>query len=107
MKQLDNLDAVNGTSWHGHYVTTTVNKLKEVCGTPYYGHPDDKVQHEWTMATEDGTPFTIYDWKEYRHYENYEKIEWHIGTENRFGSKKAYEALHRAFHLHPKINYNI
>ena len=28
-------------------------------------------------------------------------------TENRFGSKKAYEALHRAFHLHPKINYNI
>ena len=79
MKQLDNLDAVNGTSWHGHYVTATVNKLKEVCGTPYYGHPDDKVQHEWTMATEDGTPFTIYDWKEYRQYPNDELIEWHIG----------------------------
>ena len=79
MKQLDNIDAVNGTSWHGHTVTATVNQLKEVCGTPYYGHPDDKTQHEWTMTTEDGTPFTIYDWKEYRQYSNDEAIDWHIG----------------------------
>ena len=64
-------------------------------------------QNEWEMTTEDGTTFTIYDYKEFRSYDDYEKIEWHIGTENRFGSKKAYEAMYRAFHLHPKITYNI
>lgn len=79
MRQLDNIDTFNNASYHGQSVSATVDQLKRVCGTPYYGHPDDKVQHEWTMATEDGTPFTIYDWKEYREYPNDELIEWNIG----------------------------
>ena len=35
---------------------------------------NEKTQNEWEMVTEDGTPFTIYDYKEYRDYEDYEKI---------------------------------
>tara|TARA_R100001443_G_scaffold99291_1_gene106399 strand:+ start:112 stop:441 length:330 start_codon:yes stop_codon:yes gene_type:complete len=108
IKRLENGN-LNGTSFHGHYFMATKEDVEKVCGKVMYTDNDikEKTQNEWEMVTEDGTHFTIYDWKEYRHYANYEKIEWHIGTENRFGSKKAYEALHRAFHLHPKINYNI
>ena len=68
---------------------------------------DEKTQNEWEMQTEDGTAITIYDYKEYREYSDDEKIEWHIGANNRFGAKKGYDELKRAFHLHPKVTYNI
>ena len=60
---------------------------------------DEKTQNEWEMQTEDGTAITIYDYKEYREYSDHEKIEWHIGANNRFGAKKGYDELKRAFHL--------
>jgi len=93
MKQTNNLEAVNGTSFHGQTIYATVNQLIETCGKPYYGDTKDKVQHEWTMVTEDGTPFTIYDWKEYRHYDNNELIEWHIGGHEGKDSIKGYNEL--------------
>jgi|TARA_X000001382_G_C3064556_1_gene145416 hypothetical protein len=108
IKRLEN-STIHDSRFHGHYFETTKEDLEKVCGKVMYYDNDinEKTQNEWEMVTEDGTPFTIYDYKEYRDYEDYEKIEWHIGTENRFGSKKAYEAIKRAFHLHPKITYNI
>jgi hypothetical protein len=108
IKRLEN-SSLQDHSFHGHYFETTKEDLEKVCGPVMYNDDDDSevVQNEWEMTTEDGTTFTIYDYKEFRSYDDYEKIEWHIGTENRFGSKKAYEAMCRAFHLHPKINYNI
>ena len=108
IKRLENY-SLNGTSFHGHYFMATKNDLEKVCGKVMYQDSDinEKVQNEWEMATEDDVHFTIYDYKEYRHYDNDEMIEWHIGTENRFGSVKAYTALKRAFHLHPKVTYNI
>ena len=96
MKQLDNIDAVNGTSFHGDTVTATVDQLVKICGKPYYGHSGDKVQHEWTMQTEDGTPFTIYDWKEYREYPNDELIEWHIGGNRGLDSIKGRKEVESA-----------
>ena len=96
MKQLDNLDVVNGTSWHGHTVYATVDQLKKVCGDPYYGDSNDKVQHEWTMSTDDDTPFTIYDWKEYRQYPNDELIEWHIGGHRGLDAIKGMKELKSA-----------
>ena len=70
----------NGTSFHGSIVRTTLNNLKRVLGTPHYiGDVDDKVQNEWILETNSGEVFTVYDWKEYRHYKNTEVLEWHIG----------------------------
>ena len=108
IKRLENGN-LNDHSFHGHYFMATKEDVEKVCGPVMYNDNDNSevVQNEWEMATEDGATFTIYDYKEFRSYEDYEKIEWHIGTENRFGSKKAYEAMCRAFHLHPKITYNI
>jgi hypothetical protein len=79
MKRLENIDAFNGTSFHGHVVHASVNDLVKICGEPYRGDVEDKVQYEWTMQTSKGLPFTIYDWKEYRNYSNDEIIGWHIG----------------------------
>jgi len=108
IKRLEN-SSLQDHTFHGHHFEATKQDLEKACGPVMYNDDDtDEVtQNEWEMATEDGTTFTIYDYKEFRLYEDYEKIEWHIGTENRFGSKKAYEAVARAFHLHPKIEYNI
>jgi len=108
IKRLEN-GTLGDSRFHGHYFMATKEDLEKVCGEVMYHDNDvnEKTQNEWEMVTECGTPFTIYDYKEYRAYEPFEKIEWHIGTENRFGSKKAYEAMCRAFHLHPKITYNI
>lgn len=73
------MSTVNGTSFHGQTVYATVNDLTKICGDPYCGDIEDKVQYEWIMETSDGIPFTIYDWKEYRQYSKEDVIEWHIG----------------------------
>ena len=108
IKRLENY-SLEDTRFFGHHFFATKDDLEKVCGKVMYTDSDikEKTQNEWEMATEHDVHFTIYDWKEYREYSRDEMIEWHIGTENRFGSLKAYEALKRAFHLHPKVNYNI
>ena len=71
----------NMTSFHGHTVRATVEQISQICGSPLYvGSPDEKVQYDWVMETEDGKVFTIYDWKEYREIHEDEVIEWHIGA---------------------------
>ena len=109
MNRLEDASLVNGTSFHNHDFLAAIEDIEKVCGKVMYTDSDieEETQNEWEMQSEDGTPFTIYDWKEYREYNKQEKINWHIGAENRFGSKKGYDELKRAFHLHPKIEYNI
>jgi hypothetical protein len=41
------------------------------------------------METEDGTIFTVYDWKEYRPLEENEMIEWHVGGRSGSDTEKA------------------
>jgi hypothetical protein len=74
----------NGTSSHGTTIRTSVEKLKAVLGVPEYegNYGDDKVNFEWTMETDNGDVFTVYDWKEYRSINPTETIEWHIGGAN-------------------------
>ena len=70
----------NGTSWHGDTIYTSVFLLTKLFGKPdSYGDVDDKSQYDWSLELEDGTPFTIYDWKEYRKFDRDEHIEFHIG----------------------------
>lgn len=72
------------TSFHGCVFTATVNDLRKILGEPAYEQNDgeDKVNFEWEMETEQGTVFTVYDWKEYRRIREDEKIEWHIGSDS-------------------------
>ena len=84
-----------GTSFHGITVKATVNQLISAFGEPSddSNTGEDKVNFEWEMETEDGTVFTIYDWKEYRMIDVDEKIEWHIGSMEGLGSKIAFNEI--------------
>jgi len=65
------------------YIKTTYDKLVEVLGEPTYtdADPYEKVNCEWTVATEnedgDTVKFSIYNWKDGRIPT--EEYEWHIG----------------------------
>ena len=89
MKQTDK--SANGTSFHNHTFTATVDDLRNVLGQPQFESNDgeDKNNFDWIMETEDGTVFTVYDWKEYRRLEEDEVIEWHIGGRSGADTEKA------------------
>ena len=68
------------TSFHGATISATLADLQIILGAPnHMSDHHDKVQNEWEMELEDGTVFSVYDWKEYRRYTDKELIEWHIG----------------------------
>ena len=94
--QLDK-DAYIGTSHHGMVVNDTTEGLTKKLGLkPNYYEPEldgEKTTREWDLRLQDGTPFTIYDWKEYRVYDDDETIEWHIGTRNKEEQEKVRQAL--------------
>ena len=70
-----------GTSFHGDVFNATVSDLRKILGIPKFEDNDgeDKTNFDWTMETENGEIFTVYDWKYYRPLEENELIEWHIG----------------------------
>ena len=89
MKRTDKIS--NGTSFHDHTFTATVDDLRNVLGQPQFESNDgeDKNNFDWIMETQDGTVFTVYDWKEYRRLEEDEVIEWHIGGRSGADTEKA------------------
>ena len=89
MKQTDK--SANGTSFHNHTFTATVDDLRNVLGQPKFESNDgeDKNNFDWIMETEDGEVFTVYDWKEYRQLDENEDIEWHIGGRSGADTEKA------------------
>ena len=75
--------SLDGTSFHGATFSATLADLQVILGAPNNcGDHHDKVQNEWELELEDGTVFSVYDWKEYRRYTDKETIEWHIGGMN-------------------------
>lgn len=86
-----------GTSFHGQTIVTTYAALAIAVGAPDYECNDgsDKCNFNWTLELEDGTLFTIYDWKEYRQLGQDELVEWHIGADNAFIAMRAKEALEK------------
>ena len=75
--------SLDGTSFHGATISATLADLQIILGAPNNGGDHhDKVQNEWELELEDGTVFSVYDWKEYRRYTDKETIEWHIGGMN-------------------------
>ena len=96
MKQTDK--SANGTSFHDHTFTATVDDLRNVLGQPQFESNDgeDKNNFDWIMETEDGEVFTVYDWKEYRRLEEDEVIEWHIGGRSGLITEKALLEIRKA-----------
>jgi len=85
----------DGTSFHGATIHAKLRDLIDTFG-PAHNHQSDtrdKVQNSWNLELEDGTLFTLYDWKEYRAYDIDEIIEWHIGGHNSEDTTKALNAL--------------
>ena len=96
MKQTDK--SADGTSFHNHTFTATVDDLRNVLGQPKFESNDgeDKNNFDWIMETEDGEVFTVYDWKEYRRLEEDEVIEWHIGGRSGLITEKALLEIRKA-----------
>jgi hypothetical protein len=86
--------SLDGTSFHGATFSATLADLQIILGAPNHtSDPHDKVQNEWELELEDGTIFTVYDWKEYRRYTDKETIEWHIGGRSQKDTFVAQDAL--------------
>lgn len=88
MKQAD-LGATNGTSFHGVTITSTVNLLTKALWEPD-GGDQYKSYYDWSGQLDDGTAFTIYDWKEYREVGEDDIVQFHIGG---FSKEDCYKAL--------------
>ena len=80
-----------GTSFHDTVINASVNDLTKVLGEPQYdtNHGTDKINFEWMMELNDGSVFTVYDYKEYRVLDKREIIEWHIGGLNGLVTERA------------------
>jgi len=72
---------VDGTSFYEVTIKCSTSTLRKVLGEPECESNDgqSKVNFEWTMETDNGDVFTVYDWKEYRSLGESDTIEWHIG----------------------------
>jgi hypothetical protein len=89
--------SADGTSFHGTVINSTINELTRSIGEPQYwdAYENSKVTVEWTCETKDGDVFTIYDWKEYRLFNEDEVIEFHIGGQTEEITKQALKELIR------------
>jgi len=83
--------SVDGTSFHDTTIKCSTSTLRKVLGEPEceVNDGEDKVNFEWTLETDNGDVFTVYDWKEYRILNENEMIEWHIGGHNREVTEQA------------------
>lgn len=79
-------NSVYGSSFHGSTFNATTNELRKLFNKDNGGDQYDKVQHDWgiegKMDDDKTYDFSIYDWKEYRNYDDDEVINWHIGGDN-------------------------
>lgn len=75
------------TGYYGNFIEASFFDLVHLFGLPSINNGEDKVNYEWELQTEDGIPFTLYDWKYYRPLLIEEPIIWHIGADSREHSK--------------------
>ena len=73
--------SAGGTSFHGVKFKATPQQLINLFPNSYDEQNDgrDKVNFDFTLETESGKVFTIYDWKYYRPLDLNEQVVFHIG----------------------------
>lgn len=81
----------SGTSFFGDEFHARVSDLRRILGEPKFENNDgqDKTNFDWTLETESGDVFTVYDWKYYRPLDEEEMVEWHIGGHGGLVTKMA------------------
>lgn len=90
---LTNFDRVNGTSFHKDIIYASANEICEKLDVDITCYGGDKTNFELELETEDGTPFTIYDWKEGDWVTEDTKLYYHIGAHTAEDSHKALAVL--------------
>ena len=95
------IKSANGTSFHDTTFRASVAAVRQILGQPQCEQNDgrDKVNFDWKMETDDGTIFTVYDWKEYRALQEGEIVEWHVGGKSRSDTEKALTEIIEALNL--------
>lgn len=101
----DKNDPMVGTSHYGTVITSNVATVRKVLGQPAVEINDgeDKSNFTWCMELEDGTVFTLYDWKLYRPINENEPIEFNIGHHKEEDDWKIFQALEAKFLSTPRI----
>ena len=96
IRNLQNSDRVNMTSFWGDTIYASASEICNKLGVKitYYG--GDKTNFEFELETEDGIPFTLYDWKEGDWVTEDTRLYYHIGAHNEEESKKARLALNES-----------
>lgn len=90
---LTNFDRTNGTSFHNDIIYASANEICEKLDVDITCYAGDKTNFEFELETEDGTPFTIYDWKEGDWVNEDTKLYYHIGAHTAGDSHKAVAIL--------------
>lgn len=95
MKILPISDSRNtcGTSFFGATILASCNEIRSRLDIDVTCYGGDKTNFEFELELEDGTPFTIYDWKEGDWVDEDTLLYYHIGARNSTDSKKAVLAL--------------
>ena len=93
---LQNSDRVNMTSFWGDTIHASAEEIREKLGVEISCYGGDKTNFEFELETEDGIPFTLYDWKEGDWVSEDTKLHYHIGARTEEESRKAREALSAA-----------
>ena len=90
---ISNSENTCGTGFHGDTILASANDIRSKLDidVAYYG--GDKTNFEFELELEDGTPFTIYDWKEGDWVDEDTILYYHIGAHTPEDSKKALTAL--------------
>ena len=90
---LSNPSQINGTSFHGYTILASANEIRSKLDIDVTCYGGDKTNFEFELELEDGTPFTIYDWKEGDWVDEDTTLYYHIGAQTAVDSQKAIRAL--------------
>ena len=90
---VSNSDKINGTSFHGGTILASCNDIRSKLDIDVSIYGGDKTNFEFELELEDGTPFTIYDWKEGDWVDEDTTLYYHIGAHTPEDSEKALAAL--------------
>ena len=95
MKILPISDSRNtcGTSFHNDTILASCNDIRSKLDIDVACYGGDKTNFEFELELEDGTPFTLYDWKEGDWVDEDTTLYYHIGAKTAEDSKKALAAL--------------
>ena len=90
---LSNPDNVYATSFYGCTILASVNEIRSRLDIDVTCYGGDKTNFEFDLELEDGTPFTIYDWKEGDWVDEDTTLYYHIGSHTAEDSQRALQAL--------------